>query len=178
MTPVFIGLGSNLGNGPENLRVAWAGLGRLPGVRLLRLSSPYHTAPVGMDSPHWFTNAVGLLETSLPPPGLLAALLGIEAAAGRQRSGGARGKYQDRPLDLDILFYGDLVQAGPDLVLPHPEIAGRLFVLAPLVELAPEFVHPVLGLSAAQLLTRLTSLSGGERVRKISWPDAPPAGRE
>ena len=61
MTPVFIGLGSNLGNGCENLRAAWAGLGRLSGVQLLRLSSPYHTAPVGMDSPHWFTNAVGLL---------------------------------------------------------------------------------------------------------------------
>lgn len=150
MVIAYIGLGSNLGNCRENLLQAWARLGAVKDVKLLALSSPYRSEPVGMESTNWFINAVGSLQTSLSPDELLAAMLAIENGLGRKRSTG--NKPSDRSVDLDLLYWDDRVSTGADLILPHPEIANRLFVLQPLVEIAPEVCHPVLKKTSVEML--------------------------
>ena len=160
MALVFIGLGSNLGEGQANLREAWRRLGQVRGVFPLSLSHPYRSAPVGMVSAQWFTNAVGVCESKLPPGELLACLLGIEADMGRDRTQGP-----DRVIDLDILYYDDVVDHSPALTLPHPEIANRLFVLAPLTELAPDHKHPLSGLTSREMIRRVTA----QAVEQTLW---------
>ncbi len=161
MVDVFVGLGSNLGDGRQNIQTAWQKLGAVKGVRLVRLSSPYLTEPVGIATDFWFTNAVGLLQTELSPRELLRVMLQIEAEMGRDRT-----KTDDRPVDLDILYYGDLVYSGPDLVIPHPDLQNRLFVLAPLEELAANFPHPVFAKTTTEMRRALPS---GQVVFKKSW---------
>jgi 2-amino-4-hydroxy-6-hydroxymethyldihydropteridine diphosphokinase len=154
----FIGLGSNLGDGQDNLLAAWQRLGKVTGISLIRLSSPYRTAPVGLDTDHWFTNAAGEIATTLSPVELLAAMLAIETNLGRDRT-----LTQDRPVDLDLLYYGDLMINSPTLTVPHPRIAERLFVLAPLAELAPEHPHPLLGRTSLELCRQLRDRAGVEQ---------------
>ncbi|MFH2122923.1 MAG: 2-amino-4-hydroxy-6-hydroxymethyldihydropteridine diphosphokinase [Pseudomonadota bacterium] len=153
-----IGLGSNLGNGRQLLLSAWTRLAAEQRVVPLRLSSLYATEAVGMDSLSLFTNAVGMVETVLEPTELLQLLLQVETEHGRQRDATAEG-YQDRILDLDLLYFGGTVCNSPELMLPHPHIRNRLFVLAPLVEIAPRFQDPVTGLTVEdmhqQLLARI-----------------------
>lgn len=163
MATVFIGLGSNLGDGRDNLQRAWQRLGAVRGVRLIRISSPYRTEPLDMESLHWFTNAVGMLETSLPPAHLLKEMLAIEQEMGR-----VRAKGRDRTVDLDLLYYDDAVFDSPDLTLPHPQIQNRLFVLVPMEELAPDFIHPALRITTGAMRQKL--LSSVRIVEKISWP--------
>lgn len=134
----YIGLGSNLGDSKTLLQEAWQALGNVDGIVVDGLSSPYMTAPVDMTSQHWFTNAVGRLQVTLSPLELLHVLLAVEASFGRKRSEKKFG-YQDRSLDLDLLYYGDIVMDSPELTLPHPRIGDRLFVLVPLAELEPDF---------------------------------------
>ena len=162
MALAFIGLGSNLGDGRANLRAAWQRLAATPGITALRLSRPYATAPVEMESPHWFTNAAGALETRLDPGEVLAVLLAIEQALGRDRSQG-----RDRTVDLDLLLYDDQVLTTPELTLPHPEMSRRLFVLAPLEELAPDHRHPVSGQTIRQLRRQLAH--SGQEIRQCHW---------
>jgi 2-amino-4-hydroxy-6-hydroxymethyldihydropteridine diphosphokinase len=152
----IVGLGSNLGNGRTILREAWEFLGTIPGIRLDGLSRPYMTAPVGMISRHWFTNAVGRVYTSLAAEDLLRSLLAIEARFGRTRDGQSFG-YQDRSLDLDLLYYGDIVTDSPELTLPHPRIGDRLFVLAPLCELESEFRDILSGKAITEMVKELES---------------------
>lgn len=159
----FIGLGSNLGDGQANLLAAWQRLGKIAGISLLRLSSPYRTEPVGLDTEHWFTNAVGEIATTLSPTELLAAMLAIETELGRDRT-----LTQDRPVDLDLLYYGDLMRNSQTLTVPHPRIAERLFVLAPLAELAPEHLHPLLGRTSRELCENLRAQAG---VKRQQWRD-------
>ena len=154
----FIGLGSNLGDGQANLIDAWQRLGKVAGISLHRLSSPYRTEPLGMATEHWFTNAVGEICTSLSPTELLAAMLAIETELGRDRA-----LTQDRPVDLDLLYYGDLMIDSQALTVPHPRIAERLFVLAPLAELAPEHLHPLLGRTSLELCRQLGEQAGVEQ---------------
>jgi len=174
MALAFIGLGSNLGDGRRNLRAAWEQLGLQPGLQLLALSSPYLSSPV--NKPEWqaagrrlgkqlFTNAVGVLETRLTPLELLGVMHQVEKNLGRDRV-----RSPDRTIDLDLLYYDDLVLEGPDLVLPHPELAKRFFVLAPLEELAPDRPHPLLGLTTRQMRQ---CLPAGEEtlVRRFSWDE-------
>ena len=172
MTLAFIGLGSNLGDGRSNLLTAWKLLGRQSGVLPLALSSPYLTRPVA--KPEWrssgrelgaqfFTNAVGVLESRLPPFELLVVLQEIENYMGRDR-----GRTLDRSIDLDLLYYDDLVLNEPGLIVPHSELEKRLFVLAPLADLAPDRLHPRLGLTTTQMRQRLPA---GEEslVRRLDW---------
>lgn len=172
MALVFIGLGSNLGEGRLNLRSAWKQLGRQGGLQLLALSSPYLTRPVA--KPEWqasghrlgeqlFTNAVGVLESRLPPLELLRILQQVEKNLGRERE-----RSLDRTIDLDLLYYDDLVLDTATLIVPHPEIAKRLFVLAPLEELAPDHPHPVLGLTTRQMRQRLPVGDEGQ-IRRLAW---------
>ncbi len=172
MKPVFIGLGSNEGNGPRNVLKGWHSLGLVKGVRTGRLLNPYITKPVntvpreesctGVLSKRWFTNAVGVLETDLSPEILLGEMRRIEAEQGRDRK-----KSRDRTLDLDLLYYNDLVLNMPGLILPHPEIQSRIFVLAPLAELAPDFCHPILNTTAAEMHEKVNDSS--QIVKKAVW---------
>jgi 2-amino-4-hydroxy-6-hydroxymethyldihydropteridine diphosphokinase len=157
----FIGLGSNLGNGRQNLLKAWQQLKKSNRVTLLTLSSPYLTEPVGMETNYWFTNGVGVLETKLSPLELLDLLLQTEKEMGRERASGL-----DRIIDLDLLYYDDLVISSPELTLPHPEIANRMFVLAPMNEVAPDHLHPVLQKTTRHMLKQLPK---GEMVKKEVW---------
>ena len=171
---LFIGMGSNLGNSAETLLAAWEALDQALGIHCVALSSPYVSAPVDMHSQHWFTNAVGELRSSLRPLQFLHKLLAVETALGRVRDRQAFG-YQDRTIDLDLLYYGELELDEPDLILPHPHLHDRLFVLSPLAEIAPDFVDCKRGLSMreleADLLARMDE--GKERRQEISksvWP--------
>jgi len=140
----YIGMGSNLGDGISILSRAWQSLGENAEIKCLVLSSPFKTAPVDMSSHHWFTNAVGRVATHLAPAELLQEMLRLEASFGRKRDAKSFG-YQDRALDLDLLYYDDLLMDTPDLTVPHPRIKDRLFVLAPLLELAPDHKDPLSG---------------------------------
>jgi 2-amino-4-hydroxy-6-hydroxymethyldihydropteridine diphosphokinase len=149
----YIGLGSNLGQREETLRAALVELEHVDGVEVTAVSSLWETAPVGGPPQGDYLNAAAQVRTCLAPEELLRALQGIEARFGRER--GAR--WGPRTLDLDLLLYADAVVSTPDLQVPHPRMHERLFVLGPLCEIAPEARHPVLGRSAAELLTRLRS---------------------
>lgn len=171
---IFIGMGANLGNSADTLLAAWEMLAQDRNIHGVALSSPYVSAPVDMHSQHWFTNAVAELRTVLPPEALLARLMAVEAALGRVRDEQAFG-YQDRTIDLDLLYFGDLQQDEPELVLPHPHVQDRLFVLAPLAEIAPDFIDCRHQLSIRELQQRLLARmeAGTVRRQEISrsaWP--------
>lgn len=142
----WVGLGANLGEARATLDAAFDALARLEGTRLRRRSALYRTAPIDAGGPDYL-NAVAELETTLAPHALLAQLQSIERAHGRERP------YRNAPrtLDLDLLLFGERVIATPDLVVPHPRLHERAFVLQPLSELAPELVVPGHGPVAALL---------------------------
>jgi 7,8-dihydro-6-hydroxymethylpterin- pyrophosphokinase len=150
----YVGLGSNLGDRAAYLLLGLSALSRLPETRLLRLSPVYETDPVGPPQPPYL-NMVAELETELSPKGLLAEMLRIEKALGRER----RERWGPRTLDLDLLLYGDLVLEEAGLSVPHPRLHERAFVLVPLLDLLPEGRHPLLGQSFAELLASLDASS-------------------
>lgn len=155
MEKVWLGLGSNLGDSHHILQRAWEELGEESSITLLSFSSPYASAPVGMESENRFLNAVGILETTLDPYSLLLLLQKTEKGFGRYKKTGVDG-YQDRLLDLDILYFGERVSAAADLQLPHPHIANRLFVLAPLAEIDPDHCDPCSGKKVKNMYSDLT----------------------
>jgi 2-amino-4-hydroxy-6-hydroxymethyldihydropteridine diphosphokinase len=144
---IYLSLGSNLGDRAANLDRAIAALPGT-GVRMLRRSSLYETEPVDFLAQPWFLNCVVEAESSLMPRELLHALQGIERAFGSKKLV-ARGP---RIIDLDILFYGASVIRTEEMEIPHPRMAQRRFVLAPLAELAPGLRHPVLGATIVELI--------------------------
>jgi 2-amino-4-hydroxy-6-hydroxymethyldihydropteridine diphosphokinase len=156
----YVGLGSNLGDRAASLREALAGLAATPGVARVVASAVYETEPVGPPQRRYL-NAVAALDTTLGPAALLARLLELERAAGRRR--GAE-RNAPRTLDLDLLLVGDACLDTPELVLPHPRLHERAFVLVPLAELAADVVHPRLGLRIDALLARLPDRGGVRRV--------------
>jgi 2-amino-4-hydroxy-6-hydroxymethyldihydropteridine diphosphokinase len=164
MAPVFLGLGSNLGEREraldEGLRLLAAG-----GFRVERRSSLWLTAPLGGPPQGDFLNAAVQGRTALSPEELLRACLEAERELGRVRL----VRNGPRTLDLDILFYGDLQRDQPGLVIPHPRLHERRFVLAPLAEIAPLFRHPGLGSTVAELLERCPDTSA---VRLYEAPGA------
>ena len=147
---MYVGVGSNLGDRWANLALAGSFLDRSPRVAVLRASRVYDTAPIGPPQPRYL-NAVLEVETELPPRALFAVLRMAENAAGRRRDG---PRWSARTLDLDLLLYGDDIIAERRLVVPHPELAVRRFVLAPLAELCPERVVPGTARTVAELLAR------------------------
>jgi 2-amino-4-hydroxy-6-hydroxymethyldihydropteridine diphosphokinase len=164
-TTAYIALGSNLGDREGTLRSAIAALRELSSLEAI--SSFYETAPIGITEQPDFLNAVVALRTPLPPEELMSALLRIEQQHGRDR--GASVPKGPRTLDLDLLSYGESVMETPTLTLPHPSLAERRFVLAPLTEIAPLWRHPVSGKTAAALLSELLHRGGdsSQPLRKI-----------
>jgi 2-amino-4-hydroxy-6-hydroxymethyldihydropteridine diphosphokinase len=148
---IYLALGSNLGNRSDNLQAAIAALP--PAVRVLALSPVYETPPWGLTDQPAFLNMALKGETTLAPVELLKYLKLLETKLGRQPA----VRWGPRRIDMDILFYADLVLDSPELVLPHPRLHERAFVLAPLADLAPDLVHPVLGKPVRDLLSALDS---------------------
>ena len=157
MAVAYVALGSNLGDRLGLLREAVARLGDHGAVEAV--SPVYETEPVGFADQPAYLNAALRLRTDLPPAALLAGMLGVEADLGRVRS----FPNAPRTLDLDLLFYGDLILESADLVLPHPRLHERAFVLVPLADIAPELLHPTTGLRVRELLAALGD-RGGVRV--------------
>lgn len=146
--PAYIGIGSNLGDSLARVRAAFDALAQQSGCRLVARSRLYRTRPFGPVEQGDFINAVAGMLTVLPAVALLAAIRGIEAAAGRVRT----ERWGPRTLDLDLLVFGNQRINTPDLTVPHPGIAERGFVLAPLVDIAPALYVP--GLGRAETLLR------------------------
>jgi len=168
MTPVapdeiaFVALGSNLGRREAHLSAALAALRDTPGVGDVVVSPVYETEPIGPGEQGPYLNAVARLATRLGPHELLDRLLAIESASGRERG---PERNAPRTLDLDLLLYGARCVEDPDLELPHPRLHLRGFVLEPLCDLAPHLVHPVLGVTVAELARRVHD---SQAVRRIS----------
>ena len=148
MSRAFVGLGSNMGDRERNIRAALDELSAIPGTSIRRASSLYDTDAEGDADQPSYLNAVALVETDRPPRQLLWHLLLIEARLGRER----RRRHGPRPIDLDLLLYEQRVIDEPDLVLPHPRLVDRPFVLVPMEEIDPDFVHPVAKRSIRDLL--------------------------
>lgn len=149
MVTVYLSLGSNLGNRQDNLDWALNFLSQR--LRVEKVSSVYDTEPLGNTDQPRFLNLVCQVSTGLEPMALLALAKGIERKLGRL----PHTSNAPRPIDIDILFYGDQVIKTPELVIPHPRLSERAFVLAPLAEVAPNLVHPVNGKTIKELKKEL-----------------------
>jgi 2-amino-4-hydroxy-6-hydroxymethyldihydropteridine diphosphokinase len=160
MNKAYLLTGGNEGDRDRNLQQAKTNIELICG-RLLRVSSLYETAPWGKPGQPDFLNQALLLETKWNPRELMTELLKIEAMGGRMRS----GKNAPRLIDIDILFYEELVINEPGLNIPHPRIAERRFVLEPMNEIAPGFVHPIFKKTIQELLKICPDLLP---VKKIS----------
>lgn len=164
-TPVWIGLGSNLGDRKATLDAAVAALSRVPGVTVRALSSFHETEPVGGPPGQGpFLNAAAWLETTLNPLTLLAITQGVESRSGRVRS----RRWGERTLDIDLLIFGNEFLDTPRLKLPHPRLALRRFVLAPLAEIAPSVVEIV---SMRRIGDLLANLDRRPRLLALLGPD-------
>ena len=137
---VFLSLGSNQGEKRANCTQAISDILRLEGSRLIAQSSWYHTQPWGKEDQDWFVNGVIQVETPLEPHEFLSQIKAIESHMGRRDT----EHWGPRPIDIDILFYDRLEITSPELTIPHTRAHERNFVLAPMAEIAPHFVHPVL----------------------------------
>lgn len=159
----FLGVGSNIGDAGGNCLDAIGHLSRTDGIKLLRRSSLYRTEPVGLKEQAWFVNCAVEIRTGLSPRALFEVAKRIESAMGR-----ASGvKWGPRIIDLDILLYGQEVIEEEGLLIPHPEMHRRRFVLEPLHEIAPYAIHPVYGISIKGLLDRLED---GNAVSRMPEP--------
>ena len=145
---IYLGLGSNQGNREMMLAKALDFLSR-EGCNIVTVSSLYETEAWGYNSDHSYLNLCTFAVTTLEPHAVLDLLLKAEKILGRVREGTG---YTDRPIDIDLLYYDDLVMESPELVLPHPRIYGRNFVLFPLAEIAPDLVDPRKEVTVADLL--------------------------
>ena len=160
----FIGLGGNLGDAVRTLGSALASLDALPETRLVAVSSPWRTAPVGGIEQADFVNAVAAIETTLPASTLLEAMFVIERAHGRDRA--REQRWGPRTLDLDLLLHGEQMIDVDGLQVPHPRMAERAFVLVPLAEIAPDLSLPGFG-----GIGRLIDALPPDGIERIAWPE-------
>ncbi|HKK40919.1 MAG TPA: 2-amino-4-hydroxy-6-hydroxymethyldihydropteridine diphosphokinase [Bacteroidales bacterium] len=160
MVTTYLGIGTNKGDRRKNLTDALSLLEEKAGL-ITRSSSVYETEPWGFESEQFFLNMVVQVETELSPPELLDAVHGIEAELGRKRG---KTRFVSRVMDIDILFYGDEVISTEVLVVPHPLISERKFVLVPLAETDPSLLHPIIKKTVSEILTSCRDKSKVIRV--------------
>ena len=158
---VYLGLGSNLGDRVGNLASAVERLSQK--ITIKKLSSVYETEPVYYKEQPLYLNAVLSAVTKLDPFELLRFVKSIESTLGRQPS----FRNAPRTIDIDILFYGDQVAETAELIIPHPRIAERAFVLVPLAEIAPRLVHPLLQKKVSELLAVVEGVDGVRKFGKL-----------
>ena len=162
MAHAYIGFGSNIDDRLNYITQALRLLLEPDSVSLIQISSLYETEPVGYEEQDWFLNGVIAVETDLPIHQLLALLKEIEGVVGRQH----RARWRPREVDLDLLIYDQCCINTPDLIVPHPEMHQRSFVLIPFAEIAPDVLHPILGQNIRTLLTNLND----EKIVKLAAP--------
>lgn len=148
---VYIGIGSNVGQKKDNFLEALDRLAKLPDTKILKESSLYESEPLG-DSRDWYVNGAIEIETKFKPEMLLNKFKNIERAMGRKK---VKKRWGARIIDLDILLYDGLVMKKKNLHIPHPEMPNRKFVLIPLSEIAPQVIHPELGVTISELLVNV-----------------------
>jgi len=148
---VYIGIGSNVGNKRDNFFEAVTRLTKLPDTKVIKESSLYESEPLG-DAKEWYINGAVEIETKFKPEMLLEKFKNIERAMGRKK---VKKRWGARIIDLDILLYDSAVVKKKNLRIPHPEMTTRKFVLIPLSEIAPQVVHPELGVTISELLFKL-----------------------
>ena len=151
MNKAYVGIGSNLGDKHQNCLRAIQMMREIPGCGLSAVSGWYLTQPAGVTGQEWYVNGAAALSTTGTAEELLDRVLSIEKFMGRVRS----RKWEPRVIDLDILLFGNEIIEAEDLKIPHPLMHLRRFVLVPLAEIAPDEVHPRLGLSILELLRSL-----------------------
>ena len=156
MHQVYLALGSNLGNKVENIKQAVKEISTRIG-KVVSISEMHQTEPVGFDSDNDFINAACLVETQLLPLEVLSKSQEIEQEMGRN-SKSVNHRYADRIIDIDILFYDNKAHLSLELTLPHPQIQNRMFVLAPMSDIAPLLVHPILNKTIDQLKLNLEKI--------------------
>jgi 2-amino-4-hydroxy-6-hydroxymethyldihydropteridine diphosphokinase len=161
MATAYVGLGSNLGNRARNVRKALGMLDEVEGVSVRAVSSLYETEPEGYEDQNWFVNATLQIETALLPNELLRLFKEIEQAIGRRKT----MRWGPREIDLDLLLYDQLCLEEPDLVIPHPRMHQRAFVLAPLAEIGADVFHPILHKTIGTLLAELQTT---KRIQVVS----------
>jgi 2-amino-4-hydroxy-6-hydroxymethyldihydropteridine diphosphokinase len=170
MITAYISFGSNLGDRNKNIERAVEHLKELDGITVKRVSSIYETRAVGGPEQHMFLNGVVEIETLLLPDELLDRLKGIEARLGRVKT----EENGPRPIDLDIIFYQDIVIDGERIKIPHPRMQEREFVLKGLCEIAPDFMHPRLHKTAGQLYKELKALNENSNIASTDAEAQPP----
>ena len=152
LTPVFLSIGTNVGNKIANLGLAIRHLGATEGISIAVLSTFYKTAPQDYTDQDWFVNAAIKIHTVHSPEKLLGVLQAIEKEQDRD---GKPFRFGPRKIDLDIIFYGQRVMQTPPLVLPHPRMHERAFVLKPLCDIDKNLIHPVNGLTVGELFEQI-----------------------
>src|SRR3970040_204696 len=145
---VYIGIGSNVGNKRENFLEALSRVAKLPDTKVVKESSLYESEPIG-DAKEWYVTGAIEIETKFKPDMLLKKFKNIERAMGRKK---VKKRWGARIIDLDILLYDSAVGKKKNLRIPHPEMPNRKFVLIPLSEIAPQVIHPELGMTISELL--------------------------
>ena len=157
MSIAYIALGSNLGERKQNILAALNYMEQ-SGLKVLAVSSLLETEPYGVTDQPCFINAVVKIETELAAHDLLRLLLAIELKMGRVR----KRHWGERNIDLDLILYGDKIMKDKDLIVPHPDMQNRLFVLSPLAEIAGDVVHPVFKITISAMLNNLMSGDGNK----------------
>jgi len=153
MPIAYVGLGSNIGDKAGNILRALNILSQFDGIKVTKVSSFYETEPIGYEDQDWFINAVAQVETILTPEELLIAFKKVEQIMGRKNT----IRWGPREIDLDLLMYDQLCFESPGLVIPHPRLHERAFVLVPLAKIAPDLFHPIQKKTIAVLLAELQS---------------------
>ena len=158
---VYLSLGSNLGDRRANLKKALRLLSE--GVEIVKVSSVYDTEPIDVGEQQRFLNLMCCVNTNISPVQLLSFIKDIESSMGRDLS----LRNVPRVVDIDIIFYGDIIIESPELVIPHPRMRERAFVLVPFAEIAPEVVHPVTGERIGDLAARVEGRDGVVKKRRL-----------
>jgi len=161
---VFLGLGSNIEDREKNLKKALKALKKSPKLKIEKISSVYETEPWEMNSPNWFLNLVIKAECRLPPLQLLDFIEETEKKLGRK----TKSDNTPRTVDIDILFYNDWIFHTPKLVVPHPLLEKRRFVLVPLAEIEPDWEHPLI---QKDIKTILKDLNDKKEVKFFKKPE-------